>query len=552
MSLSLGASVVSSGARFLAEQVCQTGVWSCSYGPATQALTGSAPPGFSSQTCAPYNGAYADPINNYWLLVITAVFAASMAFSIGANDGANAWATTIHSFAIKLRPACVLAAVFEILGASTIGYGVSTSIQKGITKLSDKRCFACGYCDSSMSLYYIGMMASLVSTSIFLIGATLLRMPVSTTHAIVSAVFGMTVVFHGFGCVEFGWENLGGIVASWFISPIAAGVASVVIYYAVQWLIFQAPSPRQRAFVLIPVLYGVVVFIITFLTFVKSPVLKSQPHWKGLVVGGSAGAFTVGVVVAFVMPRLKTKLPSVSDANRIGAHLTQHSDAQKAAKFEEERGSNVLVLTPNGVDQSQDVDGGVTAVYRPSLELLREYDALSIEQQDAMFLFKHLLVMVACLQSFSHGSNDTANATAAFAAVLTGFRNGLDDCRSPESAWWVMTLGGLVLGAGIWFLGYKVMDTIGKNICIVSFDRAFCTEFASACTVVACSLLRVPVSTTHCQVGAVVCISLAAKDRGAIQWRLVVSILFSWILTLPLTAGLSGAVAYALKYAIVG
>ncbi|KAJ0389525.1 hypothetical protein P43SY_010661 [Pythium insidiosum] len=243
------------------------------------------------------------------------------------------------------------------------------------------------------------------------------------------------------------------------------------------------------------------------------------------------------------MPRLKKLLPSVSDANRIGAHLVQGSDAHKVGKIEEDGAKGVT--TPGGEDD------GITSVYRPSLELLKEYDSLTEEQQDAMFLFKHLLVMVACLQSFSHGSNDTANATAAFAAVVTGFKNGLNDCRSPESEWWIMTLGGLVLGSGIWFLGYKVMDTIGKNICIVSFDRAFCTEFASACTVVVCSLLKVPVSTTHCQVGAVVFISMAAKESGSIQWKLVITILFSWILTLPLTAGLSGLIAYVLKYAII-
>lgn len=94
------------------------------------------------------------------------------------------------------------------------------------------------------------------------------------------------------------------------------------------------------------------------------------------------------------------------------------------------------------------------------------------------------------------------------------------------------------------------MDTIGKNISSVTFDRAFCTEFASSCTVVVCTLLNIPVSTTHCQVGAVIFISMAAKEAGTIKWKLVAVILFSWIATLPFTAGLAALIAYLLKFAM--
>lgn len=540
MALSLGASAVSYGVRFLADRACATGVLSCDYvtGGYAKKLTANA-----LDTCAPYDGAYIDVEDNYAILVITALMASSMAFAIGGNDGANAWATTVHSFAISLKPACILAAIFEVIGATSIGYGVSTSIQKGISNLSSPDCFACGYCNSSMDLYYIGMMAALISGSIFLLSATFLKLPVSTTHTIVSSVFGMTVAFHGFGCVEMGWDNLGGIIASWFISPVAAGAVCLVLHYMTQFLIFRAKDPRKRAMMFVPVLYFLVSFVIVFLIMIKGPKLKNQPKWKGVVAGLIAGVITLVVVVTYIMPRIRKGLPSLSEANRIGLHLVKGGDADTAGKGE--AGDFAAVKSP---DASGDLVNMQEA--RPSLMLLAEYDSLTIEQQDAMYMFKHLLILVACLQSFSHGSNDTANATAAFAAVVKGFQHGRNDCVSPESPWWTMMLGGVFLGAGIWFIGYKVMDTIGKNISIVTFDRAFCTEFAASCTVVVCTLLKLPVSTTHCQVGAVIFISIAAKDTKAIQWKLVLVILFSWIMTLPITAGLAAFISYLLKFAM--
>ncbi|KAF1334072.1 Inorganic phosphate transporter, partial [Globisporangium splendens] len=542
MAFSLSASAVSYGTRFLADQVCSTGILSCDY------VTGGhaeLPSGYVEGSCVPYNDKYASMEGNYLILILTALLAASMAFAIGGNDGANAWATTVHSFAITLKPACILAAFFEVLGATTIGYGVSTSIQKGISNLTSPDCFACGYCNSSMDLYYVGMMGALISGSIFLLTATFMKLPVSTTHTIVSSVFGMTVAFHGFGCVRFGWDNLGGVVASWFISPAAAGVVTLVFYYMTQFLIFRAANPRQRAMIFVPVLYFAVVFVVVFLIMVKAPVSKDEPHWKGILVGLGAGTFTLIIVITVMMPRIKKGLPSLSEANRIGLHMVRGDDADTVMKGE--AGEFVAVKSP---DVQKEGDLINSSVVRPSMELLAEYDSLTIEQQDAMYMFKHLLILVACLQSFSHGSNDTANATAAFAAVVKGFQNGINDCSSPDSPWWTMLLGGVFLGAGIWFIGYKVMDTVGKNISVVTFDRAFCTEFASACTVVVCSLLEIPVSTTHCQVGAVIFISIAAKDAGAIQWRLVTVILFSWVATLPFTAGFAALVSWLLKFAM--
>ncbi|DAZ93137.1 TPA: hypothetical protein N0F65_009131 [Lagenidium giganteum] len=94
------------------------------------------------------------------------------------------------------------------------------------------------------------------------------------------------------------------------------------------------------------------------------------------------------------------------------------------------------------------------------------------------------------------------------------------------------------------------METIGRNICIVNFHRAFCTEFASSLTVVIASLLKLPVSSTHCQVGAVIFVSVAACGRKQVNWSLVTGVFSTWVATLPFAALVSALFAYLFKFAI--
>ena len=61
-----------------------------------------------------------------WIVVAGAVTAFIAAFGIGANDVANAFATSVGSKAITIRQACFLAVVFEASGAVLLGSGAAT------------------------------------------------------------------------------------------------------------------------------------------------------------------------------------------------------------------------------------------------------------------------------------------------------------------------------------------------------------------------------------------------------------------------------------------
>ena len=90
------------------------------------------------------------------------------------------------------------------------------------------------------------------------------------------------------------------------------------------------------------------------------------------------------------------------------------------------------------------------------------------------------------------------------------------------------------------------METVGTKITELTPSRGFAAELAAATTIVLASRLGIPVSTTHILVGSVLGVGLA-RGIGALDLRVVGSILVSWVATLPLAAVLSVFFFYFFK-----
>jgi solute carrier family 20 (sodium-dependent phosphate transporter) len=162
------------------------------------------------------------------------------------------------------------------LGAVTLGYGVSDTIQKGVSDIEDSECWACGYCDSQISVYQGGMFGALVSAAIFLLLSSSTSMPVSATHAVVGGVVGMTWAAVGTSCINWDYDGLGGIMASWVISPVLSGVIGSITYLLTSKLIFQTQNPKERALTFLPVFITLITLVLVYLICLKSPVTKVQ------------------------------------------------------------------------------------------------------------------------------------------------------------------------------------------------------------------------------------------------------------------------------------
>ena len=128
-----------------------------------------------------------------WIVVVGGAFSFFAAMGIGANDAANAFATSIGSKSLTIRNAVILAVVFESSGAVLMGNHVVNTIRKGI---ADYECFE----DDPYSLMY-GCMWVCLSVGMWLFLASKYEMPVSTTHSCVGAMIGMTICLKGTDCV---------------------------------------------------------------------------------------------------------------------------------------------------------------------------------------------------------------------------------------------------------------------------------------------------------------------------------------------------------------
>ena len=175
----------------------------------------------------------------------------------------------------------------------------------------------------------------------------------------------------------------------------------------------------------------------------------------------------------------------------------------------------------------------------------RDFQFATVER-----VFAPLCVFTACSMAFAHGSNDVANGIGPLAAVVSIVQTGQVGQESALPLW-ILVLGGVGIVIGLATLGYRVMKTIGTRITELTPSRGFCAELAAATTVVVASRLGLPVSTTHIIVGAVLGVGLA-RGIAAIDLRVILGIVTSWVVTLPIGAGLAAFFFFFFKGVFAG
>lgn len=192
-------------------------------------------------------------------LVLAVIFGLFMAWGIGANDVANAMATSVGSKAITIKQAILIAAVFEFAGAVLAGGQVTSTIRKGIIDVSDL--------GATPEILIFGMLAALLAAGTWLLVASHKGWPVSTTHSIVGSIVGFAIVGIGMDAVM--WGKVGTIVMSWVTSPLLAATLSFFLFRSVQKLILDTDAPLDNAKKYVPIYIFFVGFILAMVTMVK-------------------------------------------------------------------------------------------------------------------------------------------------------------------------------------------------------------------------------------------------------------------------------------------
>ncbi len=183
-----------------------------------------------------------------------------MAFSLGANDLANAMATAVGSGALNVRQAVLIAAPLTFAGAVLLGAHVTATITRGVVNpehIADPK------------LMVLGMFAALLAASLWVLLASLASLPVSTTHSIIGSILGFGLVAGGPDVVN--WMILLIVVLSWLISPLFAGAIAFLIFSHIRKFIFYQKYFLQQARVWAPRWIGLTVLILGFSLVFKTP-----------------------------------------------------------------------------------------------------------------------------------------------------------------------------------------------------------------------------------------------------------------------------------------
>lgn len=149
-----------------------------------------------------------------WLLTISGMY---MAFSWGGNDVANATGLIVGAGIMEPFWAAALGGFAIAVGVAMWGYKVMETIGSGITALAP-------------AMAFVAETSAAVNVHVY----TLLGIPVSTTHAVIGAIFGVGLV-HGRNAIN--RRTARDIVLAWAATPVGAGLIAFALFHILR-LIF--------------------------------------------------------------------------------------------------------------------------------------------------------------------------------------------------------------------------------------------------------------------------------------------------------------------------
>lgn len=538
------------------------------------------------------------------IFAIGLIFAFLDAWNIGANDVANAFATSVSSHSLTMRQAMMIASVTELSGAVAVGAQVADTIR---TKVVDPKLF-----EEDPAVLMLGMMCALVGSSIYLTFATKFGMPVSTTHSIMGGVIGFGVAAVGAGNITWGWnkgKGVSSVFAAWVIAPCLAGVFGAILFLITKYAVMRRANAPKAALYAIPIYFALTSGLLTMLMVWKGADARISPTTEvilGSIFGTAAGVAIL--ITIFFLPYVYRKVilgdwtlrpwhvflgplllrrgevpPKPDGVSTVkdfySGHLTMEQlEAARAREAnpmsaeekhlhvhsKSESNSDVVVasevgsssLRPEGPIYSPKVlfyyvkKGFFHGVDQDVVSAQNKKDLLSGDLEAVHARAVHYDNKAEYMYSFLQVM--TA-ATASFVHGANDVSNAVGPFATIYLVWstgttaketpipyWVLFFGGIAIVIGLWTYGYNIMRNLGNRITLHSPSRGFSMELGSAITVVMATRLALPVSTTQCITGATAGVGLANGDWRALNWRMILFIYAGWIITLPATALISG------------
>ncbi|WP_428228949.1 anion permease [Flavobacterium sp.] len=438
------------------------------------------------------------------LLIIIIVLALIFDYINGFHDAANAIATVVATKVLTPFQAVLWAAFFNFLAYWVFGFGVADTVAKTA---------------HTMEINLVVILAGVIAAICWNLLTWWLGIPSSSSHTLIGGFAGAAVAHaiavHGFsGYVDAdGTTHYWYQIVSWYKAGKDGGMPSGVLIII-------------AFIVLAPLLGALASYLISiWLLNASRKIIGPKIFTVALMIG------TVWLVSSLMVPY------SAIDKPRFDSHFWS------------------VAFDPHNIKWFL-----VAFIILTVSAFCLIFSSLNLHQADAAL--KKMQLLSSAAFSLGHGGNDSQKVMGIIAAAVAVYINTnpgvhMDswlDVVLPNDdlgikgvmPGWIPLACYSAIAAGTLSGGWKIVKTMGSKITKVTSFEGVAAETAGALTLYFTEHLKIPVSTTHTITGSIIGVGLT-KRVSAVRWGVTVSLIWAWILTIPISALLAGLVYFILS-----
>jgi PiT family inorganic phosphate transporter len=525
----------------------------------------------------------------FTLLIVVVVIALLFDLVNGFHDAANSIATVVSTKVLTPFQAVLWAAAFNIIAFWVFDMSVGNTVAKTVDS-------------NAIDLWVI--LAGLLAATFWNLLTWWLGIPSSSSHTLIGGFAGAAVAHAGFGVIDSGEilkvilfiflaPFIGGFIAYliavvtisrsfWKKMLVILGLSAVTVMFMQYMITYIDMKPIMLYIVIGMITIFILVYIWFELVHGKKPsAMKEANMHKRLQLlssaafslghGGADSQKVMGIICAALlvygnMGRQGKLDHSVAKDLQI-TELMQiefHTAEDKLEKFKPEVAK--FDSTVYFMENKEIIDAASgKVVYDKKGMLTKAYAKNQIPS------FKEIEDSLTKIQVYTIGdalcdasTNDTVftkktlNTKYAYAGIFGNYVNEATGelkegykiktkVHSETMPFWIAFGCYLMIGIGTLMGGWKIVKTMGTKITKVTPLEGVCAETAGALTLFTVSQFGIPVSTTHTITGSIIGVG-ATKRLSAVRWGVTINLLWAWILTIPVSAGLAAIFYYLIVW----
>lgn len=424
----------------------------------------------------------------FTLLIIIIVLALIFDYINGFHDAANAIATVVATKVLSPFQAVLWAAFFNFLAYWVFGFGVADTVAKTA---------------STMDINLVVILAGVIAAICWNLLTWWLGIPSSSSHTLIGGFAGAAIAHAGFG------------VVTWFKEGKDGGLPSGVLIVI--------------AFIVLAPLLGALISYLISIWLLNSSKKSIYPKIFTLSL--------MALTIWFVEKQMKYYADI--EKPRFDSHFW-------SVAFE---AHNIKWLL-------------VAFIILSISSFCLMFSSLNIHQANS-WLKKFQLLSSAAF-SLGHGGNDSQKVMGIIAAAVAVYIHTSGVAQESLPDWlqvilpnddkgikgampsWIPLACYTAIALGTLSGGWKIVKTMGSKITKVTSFEGVAAETAGALTLYFTEHLKIPVSTTHTITGSIIGVGLT-KRVSAVRWGVTVSLMWAWVLTIPISALLAAITYYILS-----